>query len=295
MRDLGEALQAHLDSGATTLCRCWRLERRDGTVMGFTDHDRDLTFDGVVFRASSGLDAAAVQSSTGLSVDNSQAVGALSDLGLDEVDIRAGRYDGAAMLAWLVNWSDVAQRVVQFRGTIGEIRRSGGVFEAELRGLTEALNQPQGRAYHRACSAVLGDVACGVDVLEPGYSVELTIEGEAGSGPFAFAGLAEFDEKWFEKGVLRVLSGAAEGLVSIIRSDRYRDGLRHIELWQELAVAVSEGDLIRLEVGCDKSVETCRLKFHNFLNYRGFPQIPGEDWAMSYPVRSGVNDGGSLT
>ncbi len=291
MRNLGE-LAGHLETGATTLARCWRLERRDGLVMGFTDHDRDLQFDGVIFKASTGLDAAAVQSSTGLSVDNSQAVGALSDFGLDEVDIRAGRYDGAEILSWLVNWRDVVQRVLQFRGSIGEIRRSGGVFEAELRGLAEALNQAQGRAYHRKCSAVLGDTACGFDVSAAGYSVEVVVA--AGAGSFSFDGLTDFAERWFERGVLRVLDGNAKGLVGIIRSDRFQDGVRLIELWSDLPVALAAGDLVRLEAGCDKRVETCRLKFHNFLNYRGFPHIPGEDWAMSYPTRAGVNDGGAL-
>ncbi len=292
MRDLGR-LAGHLASGATTLCRCWKLTRRDGVSMGFTDHDRDLSLADVTFKASTGLDAAAVQSSTGLSVDNSQAVGALSDLGLDEVDIRSGRYDGAEVLAWLVNWRDVSQNVLQFRGHLGEIRRSGGVFEAELRGLAEALNQPQGRAYHKNCSAVLGDLACGFDVSDPGYSIETSAP--AGRGSFTLEGLADFDERWFEKGVFRVLDGAAAGLSGIIRYDRYQGAERVVGLWADLPVEVATGDLVRLEAGCDKRVETCRLKFHNFLNYQGFPHIPGEDWAMSYPSRAGVNDGGSLT
>jgi uncharacterized phage protein (TIGR02218 family) len=292
MRDLGD-LGVHLAGGATTLCRCWKLTRRDGLVMGFTDHDRDLVFDGISFKASTGLDAAAVQSSTGLSVDNSQAVGALSDFGLDEIDIRAGRYDGAEVLAYLVNWRVVSERVLQFRGSIGEIRRSGGVFEAELRGLAEALNTVQGRAYHKKCSAVLGDSSCGFDVTGPGYSVELAAP--AGKASFAFEDLTVFEEGWFSKGVFRVISGAASGVHGIIRSDRYKAGLRMIDLWSDLPIAIAVGDFVRLEAGCDKRVDTCRLKFQNFLNYRGFPHIPGEDWATSYPSNVGVNDGGSLS
>ncbi|MFQ5438801.1 MAG: DUF2163 domain-containing protein [Paracoccaceae bacterium] len=294
MRALPPQLVAHLVTGATTLCRCWRLTRRDGHVMGFTDHDRDLSFDGVTFRASTGLDAAAVQQSTGLSVDNSQAVGALSDLGLEEGDISAGRYDGAEVLAWLVNWQDSAQRVLQFRGSIGEVRRKGGVFEAELRGLSEALNQPQGRAYHRRCSAVLGDGACGFDIAQPGYFAEVAHEGGDGARQFEFASLNDFEERWFEKGVLRVVNGAAAGLSQVIRSDRFRNGVRHVDLWQGLPVGAAPGDLVRLEAGCDKRVETCRLKFANFLNYRGFPHIPGEDWSMAVPSGGTVNDGGPL-
>lgn len=294
MRVLESGLAAHLASGATTLARCWKLVRRDGRVLGFTDHDRDLGFDGLVFLANTGLDAAAIEQSTGLSVDNSQAVGALSDLGLDDADIQAGRYDGAEVFAWLVNWRDTRERVLQFAGSLGEIRRSGGYFEAELRGLSEGLNQPQGRAFHRDCSAVLGDAACGFDLGQVGYFSEQTVTAGDLRGRFEFENMHDFEPRWFENGVLRVLSGVAAGLSGVIRADRFQDGLRRLELWTDLPVTLGKGDRVRLLAGCDKRVASCRLKFHNFLNYRGFPQIPGEDWALSYPTRGGVNDGGSL-
>jgi len=72
-------LLEHLKTGVTTTCRCWALTRRDGVVMGFTDHDRLLTFEGVAFRPDTGLSALAVQQTTGLSVDNTEALGALND------------------------------------------------------------------------------------------------------------------------------------------------------------------------------------------------------------------------
>lgn len=52
MRALPAGLQSHLDSGATTLCWCWRITRNDGVAFGFTDHDRDLQFDGTSFEAA---------------------------------------------------------------------------------------------------------------------------------------------------------------------------------------------------------------------------------------------------
>ena len=66
-----------------------------------------------------------------------------------------------------------------------------------------------------------------------------------------------------------------------------------IELWEQIGPEILSGDTVRLEPGCDKLAATCREKFDNFLNFRGFPHIPGEDWLISYPVSSGVNDGGS--
>lgn len=289
------ALKAHLASGNTTLARAFALTRKDGTVMGFTDHDRDLSFDGVVFRADTGLTARALQMGTGLSVDNSEAFGALRSDAITEEDILAGRYDGADILGWLVNWADPAVRVLQFRGTLGEITRSGGAFAAELRGLSEALNQPQGRIYQARCSAVLGDAACRFDLNQPGYADERPVETVTGARVFDFAQMAGFDDRFFEKGRFRVLTGQAAGLIGVIKNDRLSlSGSRQVELWQALGVEPAPGDQVRLEAGCDKRADTCQLKFGNFVNFQGFPTIPGEDWLMSFPARSDVNNGGSL-
>lgn len=288
-----EGLIEHLASGATTVCRVWAVTRKDGTVFGFTDHDRDLTFDGIVFRANTGLSASALQQSTGLSVDNSEAVGALNAASVTEDDLLAGRFDGARVQAWLVNWRDVADRFLQFTGSFGEITRAGGAFRAELRGLSEALNQPQGRSYLKTCSAVLGDGKCRMNLGLPGYSVEIPVEEVSEGRVFRFGTLGGFDDRWFEKGRARLLSGAGTGAVGIVKTDRIGAVGRVVELWQPIHLRIAAGDTLRLEAGCDKAETTCRGKFNNFLNFRGFPHIPGEDWLISYPVGAQVNDGGS--
>jgi len=287
------ALEAHLQSGTTTVCRCWALVRTDGVTYGFTDHDRDLSFDGIVFRAGTGLTASALQQATGLAVDNTEAVGALSDAAITEADLAAGRFDGAEVAAWLVDWSDPAARAVQFRGTLGEVERSAGAFVAELRGLTERLNQPQGRVFQTPCAAVLGDAACGVDLNLPGYAVEIAVETVLGDRVLDFADLTGFDDRWFERGRLTALSGTAAGLVAVVKNDRLSATGRRVELWQALGAPLLPGDVVRIEAGCDKRPDTCRLKFDNFLNFRGFPHIPGEDWLIAYPASGRVNSGGA--
>ena len=164
------AMEAHLATGVTTVARCFAVTRKDGVVMGFTDHDRDLSFEGIVFRAGSGMTAKAIQQATGLSVDNTEAFGALRSDAITEADILAGRYDGAQVRGWLVNWADVSVRRLQFQGTLGEVVRKGAGFNAELRGLSEALNQAQGQIYHARCSAVLGVARCRFDLGQPGYA-----------------------------------------------------------------------------------------------------------------------------
>ena len=105
MRSIPQNLAAHLDGGATTLCHCWRLIRRDGASFGFTDHDRDLAFGGIVYAARTGLEAAEATAELGFAVGGGEVSGALMSAGLTEDDIAAGLYDDASVETWLVNWA----------------------------------------------------------------------------------------------------------------------------------------------------------------------------------------------
>jgi uncharacterized phage protein (TIGR02218 family) len=287
----GEALYRHLEDGATTVCRAWMVRRTDGTLMGFTDHDRDLVVDGVPCRADTGMTARALQQTTGMSVDNSEAAGALSDAAIREDDILAGRFDGAEVRSYLVNWAAPGDWIEQFRGTLGEVVRAGGAFRAELRGLTEALNRPQGFAYQPACSAVLGDQRCRFATDSPGYFAEIEVESVEDDRVLLFTTFSGFADRWFEHGRLEMLTGDAAKLVGVVKSDRISGDGRRIELWQSIGAKVAPGDRLRVVAGCNKAVATCRSKFANLLNFRGFPHIPGEDWLASYPVPDRPNTG----
>jgi uncharacterized phage protein (TIGR02218 family) len=282
-----------VSSVATTRARLWSVTRRDGAVFGFTDHDRDLIMDGVTFRAGTGLNAGAIERSTGLAVDNASAAGALSDAGITEADIGAGRFDGAAVTAWEADWQDLSDRRMTFRGTFGEVTRGGCAFEVELRGLSEVLNRPRGRVFQNACPAVLGDADCGIDLGAEAFSVELLVEA-AGEAELSWTSFGTYAPGWFERGRIVMLDGAAKGLSEAVRRDVEDGAGRRLELWARFAISPAAGDRVRIEAGCDKRFPTCRAKFDNARRFRGFPDIPGEDWLQSYPTAQGGNDGGSL-
>lgn len=277
------ALAQHLKTGSTTLCRTWLVRRKDGSTYGFTDHDCDLAFDGVVFSASTGLTALALEKSNGMAVDNSEVMGALSDASITEDDILAGRFDGAQVTTFLVNWNNVSERTILFRGTFGEMSRSGGAFKVELRGLTEQLNVPYGRVYHSECGAVLGDGQCRIDLTAAAYTRVAVVEAVIDGRILRVSEAAGFADGWFADGQLLLLSGAGNGQIGRIRSDSVTDDVRTIELWQSFPVQPDPFDQVRLLAGCDRRGSTCREKFNNFLNFRGFPHIPGEDWLRSSP------------
>lgn len=149
MRAIPYKLEQSLTSGVSTLARCWRIERRDGAVLGFTDHDRTIVIEAVAYEPDSGFAPGASESATGLAVDTHEIEGALRSDRISDDDIVRGLYDGADIALWLVDWQDQSVRLLLSRGQIGSIRRGESAFEAEVTGLTDRLNQPIGRAYLR--------------------------------------------------------------------------------------------------------------------------------------------------
>ncbi len=284
MRTLPETLSAHLASGATTLCRCWRVTRRDGAVQGFTDHDEDVAFAGTIFRAGTGFEGAELEVRFGLAVTGTEIHGALADESLREQDLTAGLYDNAKVEIFLVNWTDTEQRLLLRTGHIGEVRREGAAFAAEVRGLTARLNEERGRIYAASCDADLGDARCRVNLEQPAYRGEGSVLTVEGASLFRAAGLDGFANGWFTQGKLTFVAGPNAGLSVEVKEHPIEAGEVRLALWQQMPSPVADGDLFVVLAGCDKSFASCRTKFANALNFRGFPHLPGNDFVAAYAV-----------
>ena len=289
MREIGEGLARELASGETTLCRCWRINRLDGEVLGFTDHDRPVEFGGVTYEPETGMQGTEIASGLGLSTDNAEAAGVLRSDRISEADLLAGVYDGAEVVVRLVDWRSKGRRLVLLRGTVGEVRRGAVGFEMEILGTSTALNRPQGRVYSRLCDAELGDARCGRE-LGPAFRTTGTVTDLLDARRIGVAGLGGVEEGWFALGTIRWITGANRGTLASLQG--HREGV--LELWHAPARPVAVGDEFQVTAGCDKSAETCRAKFANLENFRGFPLMPGEDWATGWPREGDAHDGGSL-
>ncbi len=291
MKSLPPGLQTHLDSGVTTLCWCWKIVRRDAAAFGFTDHDAPVTFAGLTFEAISGFTASEVQSTLGLAVDNLTVMGALSSATLNEDDLAAGLYDNAAIEIWRVNWSSPDQRVLMRKGSLGQVKRGKTGFTVEVRGLAHLLGQPVGRAYGYSCDADLGDARCKLALTN--YSAAGSIVRALDDRRFIVSGLATFAGGWFADGKLSFTSGANSGRAMEVKRHAVSGTTVSIELWQAMSEAVAAGDAFTLSAGCDKQFSSCKARFANQLNFRGFPYMPGNDAVLSYPSSSTPLDGGS--
>ncbi|MDC7788691.1 DUF2163 domain-containing protein [Rhodoplanes sp. TEM] len=282
MRAIPAALQQKLSSGVTTLCRCWVLKRRDGVVLGFTDHDRDIVLEGTVCRAGSGLDASEATTRFGLQVDGGEVSGALADDALTEADLAAGRYDAATVETWLVDWSEPELRVLLAAATLGEVRREGAAFTAELRAPGERLAQESGRLYTAACTADLGDARCRVDLAAAAHRGSGGVAALAGTATFRASGLDGFADGRFTAGRLAFTSGANAGLDCEVKLHVADIAGVTIALWQAMPEPIAPGDAFVITAGCDKQFATCRDRFANAANFRGFPHIPGNDYVIGH-------------
>ena len=278
----------------TKNCYAWAIERTDGHVFGFTDHDQEVSFEGAVFKPTSGLSSSAISKTTGLSVDTTEVLGGITDASVREEDIVSGKFDNASVRCWRFNWSDLSDRSLEFRGLIGEIRQTGGTFQAEIRGLAALLNRPRGRLYQSPCSAVLGDKRCKLATNNPAFSRTLKVIKSAGNATFILDDPLDLDEGWFVQGAFFVLSGDHSGSSGMIKLDEKTENHRKITLWKGFVHDLQPGEDVRITAGCDKQFLTCQKKFSNTVNFRGFPDIPNDQYVMQSPEQFQNRDGGSL-
>ena len=294
MRTIAPDLQAKLDGGATALCRCWVIARTDGVTQGFTDHDEDVPLDSVTCRAGTGLSGSEATQAFDLTVTGSELSGALDDESLNEDDLAAGLYDAAAVELWLVDWSEPSLRVQLAAGSLGEVKRQGAAFTAEVRGVTQQLAENSGRLFASRCSADLGDARCKVDLNSGAYHGSGSVTALSGTSSFTASGVDGFADGWFTAGKLTFTSGANVGLSMEVKTHSNDGGVSFV-LWQAMALPIAVGDGFTVTAGCDKSYATCGGNFGNTVNFRGFPQIPGNDFIVSYPVQGQPGyDGSSL-
>ena len=291
MRVLPPRLAAHVAGPVTTLAHCWRLTRTDGVVLGFTDHDARLSFDGTDFEAATGLTGSEAEEALGLAAETREVAGALSSVSIDADDIRAGRYDGATVETFVVNWQEPGAFVPMDVAELGEVKHGETGFSAELRGIAARLDRVRGRSYRRRCDAVFGDKRCGFPANEAPHTIEATIvEGEASR--LVVAGGLGGDPGRFSDGRVVFVDGARAGLAADVSTAGVGAvGTSVVMLAEAIEIDASAGDGVRLTIGCDKRFSTCRDRFGNSVNFRGFPHMPGGDAALSIAKRDGVNDG----
>lgn len=284
-------LTAHARRDITTLCHCWRVLLRDGVVYGFTDHDRVLTVGGTACQPQTGMIASEARKSLGMAVDTMDVEGAFSSAAIDADEVSAGKFDGATVEVWLVNWRKPDDAALLRVYAIAKITSADGRFVAELQSRMAALDRPNGRHIGRSCDAEFGNARCGMPLTNPAYRATGVVSAMLPDRSIEVTGLGGFASGWFIEGQLDWTSGANDGLSDVAVEDRTVGGDRRLTLRGDADGIVAVGDTFTLAAGCDKAFATCKNRFGNAANFRGFPHLPGNDAAYNYATDSGVHDG----
>ncbi len=268
-------MAAFIEPELTSIAFCWRVERRDGVAIGCTSHDRDLLIDGLLYRASPGMLPSAVSLSDGFEASALDVTGALTSDAISEADLGAGRWDGASVVLFMIDWeAPEGEQLPLARGELGDISLTGQGFTAELKGLTAALDRPVVEQTSPGCRAELGDRRCRVDmagrvritrVAAVTEDDVLDVHEAGPNGAYAY-------------GRLRWITGENSGLDSPVLTSV---GAR-LTLREPPPNAARIGDLVEISEGCDKAFETCAGRFANALNFRGEPHLPGIDLLTRY-------------
>ena len=164
MRQISPELTDALSGEALTLCLCWRLRRRDGMVIGLTDHDNQLQVDGVDYSPGAAIEAGQFTQTAGLRPGRGAAAGGLASDAITDADLDAGLWDRTEIDVFRADWSaPQLGAVLVWTGYLAELTRTrNGSYEAELVSRKADLERPVGRVLQRRCDAVLGDARCGV-------------------------------------------------------------------------------------------------------------------------------------
>ncbi|MCF6301936.1 MAG: DUF2163 domain-containing protein [Devosiaceae bacterium] len=216
-------------------------------------------------------------------VDTSEVQGILHSEAISEQDIELGRYRGAVVKTYRVNWSDVSMRELLRKDTIGEIVREDGLYRAELRSQQQAMNVPQGRYYQSICDVWVGDPKCGIDVDHALFSASATILTVVNRFCIEVTGLSGFSSNWFTHGRLKWTSGVRLKLFDDVQNHTLSGSVATMCFAEPVGDWVEIGDEFIVKVGCDRRFSTCGDRFSNRANFQGFPHIPGNDFLLSYP------------
>ncbi len=284
MQSISPGLQAHLAGDVLQICTLIKYTRLDGVIRAYTDHDQDLTVDGITYTATGNIVPTAVETTADMSSSSMDSTGVLSVqvgdlLGITEDDVERGRYDGARVDVAIGCWSHPEYGSKhQMRAFVGDIKIHNGNYTFTYLGIQESLQKTVGRFFNVDCDAILGDSRCKVDLGPLTITASVTATDDARFTIHSPSLVIQ--DGWWIDGTLTWISGANAGDSCEVR-DSISDA---VGLWLPAYYPIQIGDTFSIYPGCNKTATRCKNIFKNFPNFRGYIAVPGQSILMWYPT-----------
>src|SRR5258708_38722874 len=166
MKTATSPMKTHLQGDVITLCRLYKITRKDHSVFTFTDHDADLdttahqtvfSDGGYVYEAVIGFSPTASEGKSDLSVDNQEITAFIDSSTIKETDIRYGVWDAADVEIRMCNWADLTHGEIKVRkGATGNMTMKNDIATFEILDLTNNLQNLAGHRFGTTYYADLG-------------------------------------------------------------------------------------------------------------------------------------------
>lgn len=288
MRTASPALVAYLAAlrskadAAALMADCYTLTLRTGTILTYTNADMPIALNCFVFAANSILiDGLQFKCATGLDVDKqaitimarpTDTIGGIPFL----VALRNGLLDGCMVQrerAFLTAWGSAPiGSVVLFKGRVSTIdsvgRTTAQVMVASDLVLLD-IDMPR-NLYQPTCNHVLFDSGCGL--VKNAFGASGTVGSGASATVVPWSGASQA----YAQGTITMTAGVNTGASATIRSA----SATALTLAYPLPAIPAAGDAFTAYQGCDHSLATCKAKFNNAANFRGFPFVPTPETAF---------------
>jgi uncharacterized phage protein (TIGR02218 family) len=284
MLEANNATRALLQNRALRCATLWKITRTDTTVLAFTDHDGEITFEGTTYSPADSFQATATSSQDSMRGQEVQALGIISDSAISHDDLKAGKYKGATITESLVDWRypwSGAYRTTVF--IVQDVKFDGDKWQADISGLTSKLQPSKGQVYSRICRHSFGDANC---------TYTLSTVRVTGASVTASADRLHFTASHAS------FSGQAAGLYNFGLAKFTSHGDFEMEIKESSAAIGNEidftlvlpttfdhsvSDTVTVTQGCDLVMTTCHTRFDNLENFGGFAHMPGTDRILQTP------------
>jgi uncharacterized phage protein (TIGR02218 family) len=293
-------MAAHIAQGQTTLAACLILVLVDGTVMGFTEHDRDIVYtplggpspplismSTITFKASAGF-TKLNRNARSQGVDHgTQIDGSIDGTVVTRADLEARRYDFASAQIIFVNWQTLSEgAIIDFTGMFGPVTINEFGFSVDLRPLSYLLTRTGGEWCCPDCRVDFGSPRCAPGgALADGTTIDSLMQSGAvvstdGFKTLVVSGISNTG-RIFNKSLLTWTSGNNLNISHEVKSIDFATSTITLSLKTDLLIAA--GDTFELMPGCDLTLVTCSGTYNNAVNHQGDALVPGPDHERQYP------------
>ena len=285
MRQVSDKMAALLESNQFVIAELYTITTMQGNEYRYTNYDYSLIFDGKSYLNNGPIiERDSLSYKIGIELDSlSVTVSINDDVMLGSLPllqaVHNGQLDGARFKLERVfmdpkhPFDTSAGTIKLFDGLIVEPDFTRNQLQFSVKPDLDVLSVQMPRdLYQPSCKNTLFDMRCGLNREE--HAVLATVEDDSTLSRIVCT-IAK-PQGYFTQGVVEFTAGLNVGIKRTIRLHENGSLLLTLPLTQMPAV----GETIKVYPGCDKTMDTCSIRFENLQRFRGEPFVPVPETAV---------------